>query len=35
MAYLGVGRLHDSVQTAGQAITVIETSGTCREQVDA
>jgi hypothetical protein len=31
MAYLGVGRFHESVETAGRAITAIETSGTARD----
>jgi tetratricopeptide (TPR) repeat protein len=31
MAYLGVGRFTESVDTAGRAITAIETSGTGRE----
>jgi class 3 adenylate cyclase/tetratricopeptide (TPR) repeat protein len=31
MAYLGVGRFTESVETAGRAITVIETSGTGRD----
>jgi hypothetical protein len=30
MAYLGVGRLTESIEAAGRAITVIETSGTIR-----
>jgi hypothetical protein len=31
MAYLGVGRFTESVEAAGRAITVIETSGTGRD----